>query len=221
MPLKYNIIHADSAPQVIVVQMSAEHEREGMAEELILIREKTNIPFVLCRVEVTDWDAQLSPWQALPVFGNENFAGEAAETLQQLLMDILPVLQQRYGALPVCLAGYSLAGLFALWAATQAAHFQAVAAASPSVWFPDWMNYAERYPLRVRAVYLSLGDKEDRSRSPLLREVSNNIRRQDELLETQGITHILQWNEGNHFKNPELRTATAIAWCLEQMRLQN
>ena len=219
MLLNYTILHADTAPQMLVLQLSAEHEREGMAEELRLIRRLSDVPFVLCLAEVSDWDAQLSPWQAPPAFGKENFAGFGAETLQQITSDILPATQQQYGQLPVCIAGYSLAGLFALWAAAQSDLFQAVAAASPSVWLPGWTDYAEKHPLHAKAVYLSLGDKEDRSRLPLLRTVSDCIHRQDELLEKQGITHILEWNEGNHFRNPELRTAKAIAWCLNKKSL--
>ena len=215
MSLNHTILHADATPQMLVLQLSAEHEREGMAEELRLIRGLSDVPFVLCRAEVSDWDAQLSPWQAPPAFGKENFAGFGTETLQQITSDILPAMQQQYGQLPVCIAGYSLAGLFALWAAVQSDSFQAVAAASPSVWFPGWTDYAEKHPLQAKTVYLSLGDKEDRSRLPLLRTVSDCIRRQDELMKKQGIQHLLEWNEGNHFRNPELRTAKAIAWCME------
>lgn len=211
-----DIIYASANPQALVLQMSADHERETIAPELKHLQTFTSVPFVLCRVEVSDWNAGLSPWQAPPAFGKENFAGKAACTLAQLKENILPRLQAQYGTLPVCLAGYSLAGLFALWAATQTNLFSRIAAASPSVWFPGWIAFAEQHPLQAQALYLSLGDREDRSRIPMLREVKNCIIRQNELAGNQGISHILEWNEGTHFNHPDRRTARAIAWCLNE-----
>lgn len=41
------------------------------------------------------------------------------------------------------LGGYSLAGLFSLWAAYQTNLFAGIAAASPSVWFPGFLDYAK------------------------------------------------------------------------------
>ena len=34
------------------------------------------------------------------------------------------------------------------------------------------------------------------------------------LLKNSGLNCILEWNEGNHFKDPDLRTAKAFAWVL-------
>ena len=54
--------------------------------------------------------------------GQEGFSGNAADTLRFLTRQVIPTLKQQF-ALPenvrIILGGYSLAGLFALWASTQ------------------------------------------------------------------------------------------------------
>ena len=42
-----------------------------------------------------------------------------------------------------------------------------------------------------------------------------DVRRQDELL--AGINHILEWNEGNHFQDADIRTAKAFLWTIKEM----
>ena len=77
----------------------------------------------------------LSPWQAPAVFGKDAFGGGASDTLSAML----PLCEDK--AKTYYIGGYSLAGLFALWAAYQTDTFKGVAAVSPSVWFPDFENY--------------------------------------------------------------------------------
>ena len=45
-------------------------------------------------------------------------------------------------------------------------------------------------------------------------QVGNAIRDLHALLEERGIRAALEWNRGNHFKEPDLRTAKAFAWVL-------
>ena len=44
--------------------------------------------------------------------------------------------------------------------------------------------------------------------------VGERIREANELLVNRGIHTILEWNQGNHFKEPELRMAKGFAWLL-------
>jgi hypothetical protein len=71
-------------------------------------------------------------------------------------------------------------------------------------------------PLRAEHIYLSLGDREERSKNPLMSKVALRIREAEVLLQEEGKNCILEWNEGNHFKNPDLRTARAFAWTIEE-----
>ena len=114
------------------------------------------------------------------------------------------------------IGGYSLAGLFALWAAYRTDRFDGVAAASPSVWFPDFTDYMRRKEIHAGAVYLSLGDREEKTRNPVMAQVGNAIREAREILQEAGTACTLEWNQGNHFKEPDIRTAKAFAWLLNR-----
>ena len=105
-------------------------------------------------------------------------------------------------------------GLFALWASFQTEKFSGVAAASPSVWFPDFVGYMKEDMIKCDAVYLSLGDKEERTKNAVMSKVGNCIRESYDLLTGQGIECALEWNKGGHFKEPALRTAKGFAWVM-------
>jgi len=165
----------------------------------------------------------LSPWDAPPVFGREAFGHGAADTLDWLRSRLMPEVRAKYAIAPdapVILGGYSLAGLFSLWSAAQVDDFAAVAAVSPSVWFPGWADYADAHPVLARAAYLSLGDREEKSRNPVLASVGDAIRREDARLSERGVRHTLQWNVGNHFQDAEKRCADGFAWCMAQRKAE-
>ena len=112
----------------------------------------------------------------------------------------------------------SLAGLFALWASTQTDLFYGIAAASPSVWFPGWMEFEQQYPMQTQRVYLSLGDKEECTKNTVMAVVGNNIRTLHSQLTARGVDCTLKWNSGGHFKDAGLRTAKAFRWAMEESR---
>ena len=77
-------------------------------------------------------------------------------------------IRQQYSIKEDCkviLGGYSLAGLFALWAATQTNALYGVAAASPSVWFPGWQNTKRRTLSKRSAFTSALGDREEHTKN--------------------------------------------------------
>ena len=114
------------------------------------------------------------------------------------------------------IGGYSLAGLFALWAACQTDIFSGVAAASPSVWFPGFIDYMKTYKIKSQNVYLSLGDREEKTRNPVMAQIGNCIKEEYRCLLENGINCILEWNKGNHFKEADIRTAKAFAWVMAE-----
>ena len=107
-----------------------------------------------------------------------------------------------------------MAGLFSLWAAYQTDVFAGVAAASPSIWFPGFLQYMRENSIRTNAVYLSLGDREEKTRNPVMVTVGACIREGHALLQSGGIRTTLEWNPGNHFKDARIRTAKAFAWVM-------
>ena len=130
-----------------------------------------------------------------------------------------PTLKQPY-PLPenvkIILGGYSLAGLFALWASTQTHLFYGVAAASPSVWFPGWMEFEQQHPMQAQHIYLSLGDKEERTKNTVMAAVGDNIRTLHSRLAERSTDCTLEWNSGGHFKDADLRTVKAFRWVMEE-----
>lgn len=87
----------------------------------------------------------------------------------------------------------------------------------PSVWFLGWLDYAKAHEPKAGIIYLSLGDREDKTRNPVMRTVSACIKEQHALLQDAGIKTTLTWNPGNHFQHPEQRCAKGFTWCLEQL----
>ena len=195
---------------LVLIQMVDDHDLGGMESEAEEIKKLTDADFYLIAVKVADWNADLSPWPAPAVFGSEDFGNGAAATLDEVLK-ICTGPEKTY-----IIGGYSLAGLFALWAACQTDVFRGVAAASPSVWFPGFTDYMKDNRIRASSVYLSLGDKEERTRNPRMAVVGDRIREAHELLKNQGVSTVLEWNPGNHFKDPDIRTAKAFAWVMKQ-----
>ncbi len=195
----------DPKAPVCLIQPVDDHDLEGIRNEYEKIRELTDMDFCLTAVKVNDWNKDLSPWVAPAVFGIENFGDGAADTLKEILSLCTDKDKKYY------IGGYSLAGLFSLWASVQTDRFEGVAAASPSVWFPDFLEYIrERKPL-CKKIYLSLGDKEEKTRNPVMATVGDKIRELDSFLAQEGFDCVLEWNEGNHFKDFDIRTAKAFA----------
>ena len=69
---------------------------------------------------------------------------------------------------------------------------------------------------KAKHVYLSLGDKEEKTKNPVMRTVADCICTQYDLLRDSGTNSILEWNPGNHFRDADLRMAKAFAWCIRQ-----
>lgn len=208
-------------PGCILVQPSARHENATLEAEAQQIASLSKVPFVLATIELEDWMVDLMPWPD----GNVSRAPEAGkhgqETLDYVLMALVPELQQRYGSLPMILGGYSLGGLFAIWASMQTDRFKAVAAASPSVWIHGWMPFSRKHVPMADYIYLSLGDQEEHVKNQAIAQVGDNLRAQYELLQKQlGQEHCsLVREKGGHFADNEGRLARAFAWCLERLLL--
>ncbi len=204
-------------PEALLLQPVDEHDAEGLEAEAAYLAAHTERPFALCGIRVRNWNAELSPWKAPPVFGTEGFSGGAEPFLREIEHDLLPALDRwdlaARGA--VFLGGYSLAGLFALWCGYVSDCFQGIAAASPSVWFPGWIDFAENGSFRAKRAALSLGDKEARTRNAVMARVADCIEAQQGLLEREGVPSSLVWNPGNHFREPEIRTAKAFLELLQ------
>ena len=195
---------------IVLLQPVDEHDLHSMESELAIIKEGITVDFQMIAFQIKDWNKELSPWKAPAVFGNQDFGDGAADTLREIIRHCEDRTKTYY------IGGYSLAGLFSLWAAYQTDLFQGVAAASPSVWFPGFTEYMQEQAIQSHQVYLSLGDREEKTRNAVMATVGDRIRMADELLRKQGVNCILEWNQGNHFREADKRTANAFLWLLRQ-----
>ena len=162
-----------------------------------------------------DWNRDLSPWEAAPAFKKgEAFFGGADEYLQILISDIIPKAEEFIKGTPVfaAIAGYSLAGLFALYALYRCDRFSRAASVSGSLWFPGFTEFAKsgsfiRTPDKL---YLSLGDAEANTRNPRMCTVLERTEEMAEYYRGLGIETCFELNPGNHFKDPEERCVKGI-----------
>ena len=205
-------------PGCILIQPSARHENATLEAEAQKIAELSPAPFVLATIELEDWMLDLMPWPDANISREPEAGKHGQDTLQYVLLSLIPELQGRFGPLPIIFGGYSLGGLFALWASAQTDIFKAVAAASPSVWIKDWIPFARKHVPMADAVYLSLGDQEEHVRNQAIARVGDNLRAQYTLLQEQlgAEKCTLVWEQGGHFNDNEGRLARAFTWCIEK-----
>lgn len=191
---------------------------EFLDREIETLKAGTVRPFALATLIIDDWNKELPPWAAEPVFGKEPFGEGAPVTLKLIEEKLIPEMETRFPALKGAeriLGGYSLAALFALWSAYEGHSFSGIAAASPSVWYPGWMDFVRSHKPKARKIYLSLGDKEHKSRNKTMATVEDCIREYAAILSgTDGIETTLEWNPGNHFVDADQRTAKAFLWAM-------
>ena len=200
--------YGEREAETVLIQMVDDHDMSLLDAEVEEIRKTTDVPFRLVAVRVDSWNSDLSPWPAPQAFGNESFGDGAGATLQYVLSLCSDRTKNYY------IGGYSLAALFALWSSSQTETFKGVAAASPSVWFPGFTDFLRDNPVKTQSVYLSLGDRESKTRNKTMATVADRILDVRDIILSQNVDCFFEWNEGGHFKNPDKRTAKAFAYLL-------
>lgn len=172
-----------------------------------------------CSLLVVDdlaWNHDMAPWYCPPLHKVDvPCTGGADQFLEKLLNIIVPATCTRVEGEPLYLgiAGYSLAGLFALYAAHNCHAFTRVASVSGSLWFPNFIEYAithdfERIPERM---YLSIGKREAKTSNQYIRTVQSDTETLAAYYRARGIEIIYELNPGDHSKDYSLRLAKGIA----------
>lgn len=175
--------------------------------------------FHLVTISELDWNADLSPWAAPSVVtDNDGFAGNAGEFTGIIRECVIPFAESITGAPSYrIIAGYSMAGLYALYAPYITDIFSKSVCASGSVWYEGFVDFAENngFIQPPDCIYLSLGDLESRTKNPVLSRVENCMDRLYHSYTQLGIPTVFEMNKGNHYKNAVLRLAKGIAWGLK------
>lgn len=176
--------------------------------------------FTLVTVSGLNWEAELSPWAAGNLFKySEMFTGGADAYLQFLTQQVLPHAEAGLnGILWRGLAGYSLAGLFTVYAMYKTDLFSRAASMSGSLWYPGFKDFALKNTLRIapQHLYFSLGDKEARARNQYLKTVQQCTEELAAHYRSLDINTCYELNPGGHYRNIIKRSAAGIKWLLTQ-----
>lgn len=176
-----------------------------------------SLPPVALLFVTAEGDRDFTPWPAPGIREGERFLGEGEKYLRFLREAALPYGTRQFFFSSRweerAILGYSLGGLFALWAQRQGRLFQAAGSLSGSLWYPGWMDYLRGHPPRKEeSIYLSLGDREELGGPPLLRTVGDCTRQAYEFYRSLELDTVLEWNKGGHGKGVEGRWKKALAW---------
>ena len=189
---------------------------EGDGEDVYQVLQNMGCTFFnLLVVGNIDWNHDMSPWYMSSIYSKEkSFSGGADEYMKLLIDEILPKAKELIEGEPKFrgIAGYSLAGLFAVYAMYKTDVFDRVASMSGSLWFSDFIEYCKRNECRKLPdkICFSLGDKEANTRNPILKTVEDNTRELAEYFKSLGTDVIFELNPGNHFTDVILRSAKGI-----------
>lgn len=164
---------ASDAPLVVLNCFG--DEGEAVASEL---DKMVASPYSLLAINVSDWNSALSPWNAPAVFkGEGDFGCGADEYVSEHVNEIVPSACAEYGLKPraIYIAGYSMAGLFALYSLYKTDLFAGCASCSGSLWFPGFYEFASEHELASSPskIYLSLGDREAKTKNPVMATVED------------------------------------------------
>lgn len=190
------------------------HMPEGGAEAVWKL---TNQRFALIVIEGVDWNGELTPWHHEKVFSKgEDFAGEADKYLAFLTEQIIPTIERTYGLIPDkrYLAGYSLGGLFAVYAVYHTSLFDGIASISGSLWYDGLLDYMKSHALGQNPdkIYFSLGDKEAVSARGIMQTVLVCTRQITKFFQDNGRNVFFELNDGGHFHKVPERIAKGINW---------
>lgn len=206
-----NIPDDPEAPVVYVVD-SAEHPFDiaGVA---------TKAQAAVVSIPVSDWNDSLTPWPAAGFYESDpEFGGHGGETLRKLIDEAIPGIESRLGIAPKrrAICGYSLGGLFALYAFVDETLFDACACISGSLWYEGWMEHIRQIGPKEdahagrRFAFLSVGKKERKSGLPLFRCVEDNMMECSAILAECGCETSTVVGPGNHMQHIDERFGKAF-----------
>ena len=177
--------------------------------------------FTLVTISGLNWEAELSPWTAGDLFKySEMFTGGADVYLKLLTEEIMPQAENMPPGKIAWrgLAGYSLAGLFTVYALYKTDLFSRAASMSGSLWYPGFKDFALAHNMAKvpEYMYFSLGDKEARARNQYLKTVQQCTEELAAHYRSLDINTFYELNPGGHYRDIIKRSAAGIKWLLTQ-----
>lgn len=177
---------------------------------------KQGIDINIISIDVSDWYCDLVPWDIESPFNDKKkYMGGAKEYLEALISDIIP---QAESLLPHIkwrgIAGYSLGGLFSVWALYNCNAFTRVASCSGSFWCQGFLSYVLNNQLQnnLECAFFSLGNKEISNLNLATKTVGVATKYIVDRYTAMGINTKFLWEEGNHSEDPIGRIVRAVKW---------
>ncbi len=192
-------------------------------EQVIKLLEKKSPKkdFIVLAFQVNSWDNDLSPWESKKIKG-EYFNGDGQKTLNYITNELLPFFEKKFPEIkhkPKIIGGYSLSGLFSLYAFYSTDIFIGVGGFSPSLWFEDWNQFTNTNKAKNKdsIIYLSLGDIEEKNNSGHL-SIGNKVKEFYKIVKNDKNVKdcIYEINKGDHYQNIDDRIAKGFAWLLKK-----
>ena len=190
-----------------------------------IIEHKPALNFVL--IDSKNRADDYTPW---PLSASEtmpmDFGGKAAEHLSFFATHVIPFCESKYAFASSeekrVIGGYSLGGLFSLYAAVNTDLFGTVLSCSSSLWYPDFLAYLKEHPFKAHhpKLYMSVGDEEGLTATNLTNHQIPNTMMLKDLLEPKFQPGDFKFTleEGNHGNNISGRAWRAIEWVEENCR---
>ena len=170
---------------------------------------------VFVSIKVEDGNRYLSPYRAEnPFRKGDYFSGDADTLLSSIIDELIPMVETKEETSERYLLGYSMGGLFSLYAGTINNTWKGVGSVSGSLWYLSYDEYISSHPLLTEKVYLSLGRKEKESRNKVLRTVEEKTNIIYEIIRREGIECTFRLQEGGHFQDEEKRIRDAVSYLL-------
>ena len=170
---------------------------------------------VFVSIKVEDWNRYLSPYRAEnPFRKGDYFSGEADTLLASICNELISIVEKDEEVKERYLVGYSMGGLFSLYASSISDILKGVGSVSGSLWYEKFDDYLSSHPLKIEKVYLSLGRKEKECRNKVLKTVEERTKVIYETIEKEGIECSFSLQEGGHFQDEEKRIRDAVSYLL-------
>lgn len=175
------------------------------------------VSVVTVEVPVDEWSNILAPWNT-PEGWPQYVActGGANEYAKTFLNEIMPAAEQNLDVSDRYIAGYSLAGLFALYLFTKTDKFKSAACPSGSFWFPNFGTWFDKQELKriPTAVFFSCSRDEYYSDNEYLAPVRDNLKLIEQKLKKAGTKTAFVLDAGDHYEDVLQRTVYALCWVL-------
>ena len=205
-------------PSPLLILHCFSEEEEAVVK---LLRGQEYFSFPLLCINNLEWQKDMCPWDSPALLNKEkDFIGGADEYLFLLEKEIIPKAVEILGEEPTyyVLAGYSLAGLFALYTGYRSSLFSRIASVSGSLWYPDFVSFAKEREMlsKTEKLYLSLGTEEAKTNHAVLSTIESKTRELVEYYQSSGYCVNFELNPGNHFCEVEQRIEKAIRWIMKE-----